>query len=122
MSPRPGPRPSAPIDGHRELGLCILYCILLLAVTLGAYRRVGSLGFVNSDDPPYVTKNPQVLAGLSTSGIAWALTTTTEVNWHPLTWLSLMLDATIGGADPRIFHATNLLLHSANTLLLFLLL
>jgi tetratricopeptide (TPR) repeat protein len=91
-------------------------------VTLAAYGRVWSLGFVGYDDPGYVYENPHVAAGLGRSGLAWAFTTTTEANWHPLTWLSLMLDASIGGADARVFHVTNLLLHVANTLLLFLLL
>ena len=97
-------------------------CLLLAAVTLVAYGRVWGLGFVNMDDPLYVTANSQVLTGLGWPGFAWAFTSTTQTNWHPLTWLSLMLDATIGGADPRVYHATNLLLHVANTLILFLVL
>jgi hypothetical protein len=93
--------------------------LLLGLVTAAAYAPLWRLGFVNMDDPLYVSGNPQVLAGLGWPGFVWALTTTSQVNWHPLTWLSLMLDATIGGADPRIYHATNLLLHLASTLLLF---
>ena len=48
--------------------------------------------------------NPEVLAGLTAHGAAWAFTTSREANWHPLTWLSLMLDAEIGGGEPRAFH------------------
>lgn len=99
----------------------MVVCLLLGAVTLAAYGRVFELGFVNMDDPLYVASNPQVLAGLRWPGIAWAFTTTSQANWHPLTWLSLMLDATLGGANPRVYHATNLALHVANTLLLFML-
>src|SRR5438093_6677457 len=110
--------PAASKDRRRAL----LVCSLLVTVTLAAYGRVWQLGFVDYDDPGYVFENPHVLAGLGRSGLAWAFTTTTESNWHPLTWLSLMLDATIGGADPHLYHATNLLLHVANTLLLFLVL
>src|SRR5437879_3961457 len=118
MTPRSHSPQASPVDRRRSL----LLCILLALLTLAAYGRVFTLGFVNIDDQPYVTENPHVLSGLGASGIKWAFTTTKESYWHPLTWLSLMLDATIGGADPRVYHATNLLLHIANTLLLFLVL
>jgi tetratricopeptide (TPR) repeat protein len=82
-------------------------------------------GFVNVDDPDYVTLNPRVRAGLSAEDVRWAFTAFHTYNWHPLTWLSLQLDATLwktpdGGPDPRGFHLTNLLLHAANAGLLFL--
>ena len=78
--------------------------------------------FLNYDDPLYVTANPHVQHGLSVEGVRWAFTTFTAANWHPLTWISLMLDASIGGPGPRVFHLTNLILHLANVLLLFFLL
>lgn len=62
-----------------------------------------------------------VLAGLTSNGLNWAFGFH-EANWHPLTWLSLMLDASAGGVSPRVFHVTNLLLHAANVVLLFLVL
>ena len=97
----------------------LLIGLVLAGVTIAAYGPIWSLGFVNYDDPAYVTDNPHVLGGLGWAGIVWAFTTTTESNWHPVTWLSLMLDASVGGGTPRVFHATNLLLHVANTLLIF---
>lgn len=108
---RTAPSPRAPSAATIGLGLAIL--------TLVALGGVLSCGFIDLDDGIYVTQNPMVLKGLTRTGVVWAFTTTTAANWHPLTWLSLMLDASLGGADPRIFHATNLVLHLANTLLLF---
>jgi tetratricopeptide (TPR) repeat protein len=96
---------------------------LILAIgTFLAYRPVLSHDFVNLDDPDYVTENRMVLQGLTAEGIVWAVTTGHAFNWHPLTWLSLMLDVEIHGSGPRGFHLTNLLLHILCTLLLFLLL
>ena len=92
--------------------------LLILAV----YAQVLGFDFVNFDDPDYVSDNPRVLAGLTAENVFWSFTATTEANWHPLTWLSLMLDGQIGGAVPSVYHGTNLLLHIANTLLLFVLL
>src|SRR6059036_764593 len=79
-------------------------------------------GFVNYDDPEYVTENVHVRAGLSWAGVPWAFTTNHAANWHPLTWLSHMLDAQLYGLEPAGHHLTSLLLHVANTLLLFFLL
>jgi tetratricopeptide (TPR) repeat protein len=81
--------------------------------------------FVNLDDSTYVIQNKSVKAGLSAQGLAWAFTTFDSANWHPLTWLSLQLDATLwrkadGEPAPAGFHATNILLHAANAGLLFL--
>lgn len=79
--------------------------------------------FVNYDDPSYVFKNPHVQSGLTADSVRWAFTTFECGNWHPLTWLSLQLDAELfGGQNAGAFHRTNVLLHTANTLLLFLIL
>jgi tetratricopeptide (TPR) repeat protein len=78
--------------------------------------------FVNFDDETYVTSNPEVRAGLTAKGIAWAFTTFRADNWHPLTWLSLQLDADLYGVNAWGFHLTNVLLHCANAVLLFLIL
>jgi Flp pilus assembly protein TadD len=75
--------------------------------------------FVNFDDDDYVTANPVVLRGLTWHGVAWAFTTEHAVNWHPLTWLSHMLDVQLYGLDAGAHHLTNLLFHIGNTLLLF---
>ena len=91
----------------------------LLLATLAAYARVLRHGFVEWDDPFYVTGNPHVRAGLTAGGIAWAFTSTQLANWHPLTWMSHMLDVSVYGLAPWGHHLTSLALHLANTLLLF---
>ncbi len=98
-------------DGLTALALAGLAC--------AAFVPSLDCGFVNYDDPNYVTQNPHVRAGLTPEGTLWAFSFH-ESNWHPLTWLSLQLDASLGGADPRGFHRTNVLLHGANAALLFL--
>ncbi len=79
-------------------------------------------GFVLYDDPDYVTKNEHVRAGVTLSGLAWAATSFDASNWHPLTWVSHMLDAAIHGGRPWGHHLTSLLLHVATAVLLFLVL
>jgi tetratricopeptide (TPR) repeat protein len=92
---------------------------ILVAVSLGLYGETLGFSFINWDDPLYITKNAQVRGGITKEGIAWAFTETDLANWHPLTWMSHMLDCQIYGLDPRGHHATNALLHALNTLLLF---
>src|SRR5215510_9369345 len=99
----------------------LLICLLLALAILGAYWPVIRYDFVNLDDFDYVKENPQVTAGLSWHGVAWAFGTGHSGNWHPLTWLSHMLDAQLYGLNAGGHHATNVLFHIANTLLLFLL-
>ena len=93
--------------------------LLLLLVTLAAYAPVLRHGFVEWDDPQYVTENTHVRAGLTAAGMAWALTSAENANWHPLTWASHMLDVSLYGLEPWGHHLTSLLLHLANTLLLY---
>jgi len=97
----------------------VLICVILAACTVGAYWRVGGFDFVEFDDGLYVTENDNVQAGLTRTGLTWAFTTGHAGNWHPLTWLSHMLDCEIFGVNPGRHHLTNLLLHVFNTLLLF---
>src|SRR5689334_330952 len=87
---------------------------LLFAATVLLYINALNSGFVNYDDPAYVTSNPHVLQGLSWSNIQWALTSTSEVNWHPLTWISHMLDVELFGVNPRWHHFDNIVLHGLN--------
>src|SRR6266566_9286787 len=96
-----------------------LICALLALVTLGAYWPVVRHDFINYDDPEYVTENPIVAAGLSWRGVVWAFQTLHSGNWHPLTWLSHMIDCHLFGLRAGWHHLTSLLLHLANTLLLF---
>ena len=98
-----------------------LICFFLLALTFLAYYQVYTFQFVNYDDPDYVASNAHVQAGLSWSGIKWAFCNSYASNWHPLTWLSHMLDCQFFGLHPAGHHLTSLLIHAANSALLFLL-
>jgi len=99
----------------------LLGALLLAILTLLALGRVVWHDFVDFDDGTYVSANPKVLHGLSIGGIAWAFATRHANNWHPLTWISLMTDATLFGKTAFGFHFTNLVLHLANVILLFIL-
>jgi tetratricopeptide (TPR) repeat protein len=94
--------------------------LLLAASVLGCFYPVLRHEFVNFDDPSYVIDNPHVTTGLSTANLRWAWTSSYFSIWHPLTWISYMFDHEIHGLNPRGFHATNLALHIANAVLLFL--
>lgn len=109
-------------------------CLLLVAAVVVIYGQTVGFGLVNYDDNIYVYERPQVLEGLTSRSVAWAFTTNCGANWHPLTWLSLMADARLskciygpmgggsaGSVGPgcKVFHATNVALHLANTLLLY---
>jgi hypothetical protein len=94
-------------------------CVFLVVAIVTAHGASLRNGLV-FDDHQYITNNSQVATGLSSDNFAWAWTTRYESNWHPLTWLSLQLDSQLYGVQsPWGFHLTNLLLHIANTLLLF---
>ena len=100
----------------------IVVCLLLVAVTLATYVQVSKHDFVSLDDDIYVTENYHVRAGLTSAGIVWAFSFTDSPYWHPLTWLSHMLDCQLFGVSPSMHHLTNVVLHLANSLLLFLVL
>ncbi len=95
---------------------------LLAAATLAAYLPVFGNAFVAYDDDLYVTECGPVRSGIDAEGVAWAFGSFHGANWFPLTRLSWMLDAQLFGIEPAPFHATSLLLHVANTLLLLLVL
>jgi tetratricopeptide (TPR) repeat protein len=99
-----------------------LMCVLLSLLNLVVYWQTPTFEFVDFDDPLYITENEHVQTGLTSKGVIWAFTSTKASNWHPLTWLSHMLDCELYGVNPRGHHLTNLLLHLANTVLLFLVL
>jgi hypothetical protein len=109
---------------ERECNKPYVFLIYLaLAVsTLIAYEPIRHNDFVRYDDHEYVTENPNVTGGITRQSIIWAFTKFRVSNWHPITWLSHMLDCEIYGLNPLGHHITSLLLHIANTLLLFLLL
>jgi tetratricopeptide (TPR) repeat protein len=109
-----------PFDG---LGAArVVFGRLLAALVVLTYSPLWDCEFINFDDNVYITQNPMVLRGLSAEGFRWAWTTSYQANWHPLTWLSLQLDAQLFGYHARSYHVTNILLHLANSLLLFVLL
>jgi Flp pilus assembly protein TadD len=105
-------------DTRRTLGLCALLGLL----TLVAFAPVVQNDFVDYDDQDYVTENLQVQGGVSWEGVHWAFGSAHFGNWIPLTWLSHMLDCQLSGLHPGWHHFTNLILHTASTLLLFLVL
>ena len=97
-----------------------LICFLLTAVILVAFRHVVDCDFINYDDRTYVVENVRVTGGISLDALRWAFTTGHGANWHPMTWISHMLDVEFFGLNPHRHHLVNLLFHLANTLLLFL--
>ncbi len=97
-------------------------CLLLAVVTLILYNPVNRHPFVNYDDDRYVTENPHVRQGLTADTFTWALTSTEQANWHPLTWMSHALDYSLYRLNPVGHHFTSILLHVVNVILLFLLL
>ena len=97
-------------------------CLLLAAVTFAVFWPVKNCGYVNYDDPQYVTSNHQVRQGLTLKGVAWAFTTGQTANWHPLTWLSHMLDVQLFGLNPAGPHLVNVALHAVNAVLLLVVL
>ena len=100
-----------------------LWIGLILAVgTLAVYWRVSQFGFVDFDDQEYVRDNPHVQNGISGENLRWAFTQVHAFNWHPLTWISHMLDCQFFGLNVGAHHLTNVAFHIVNTLLLFTLL
>jgi protein O-mannosyl-transferase len=111
----------ASADGKNR-GLDFGICILLAVITWLVFGQTLRYDFVNVDDVDYVLKNLEVARGLTTEGVVWAFTHFHASNWHPLTWISHMLDCQLYGLNPSGHHLTNVLLHSATAILLFLVL
>jgi tetratricopeptide (TPR) repeat protein len=98
-------------------------CALLCVATAVPYWQTGRASFlVSYDDELYVTANPHVLSGVTPKNLAWAFSTFETGNWHPLTWMSHMLDCTVFGPRPGAHHLMNLAFHIGNVILLFYLL
>ena len=98
----------------------IIICLFLVVASLSVYWQITSHEFINYDDGLYIMENPHVQAGFTLESIKWAFTTGHAANWHPLTWLSHMLDIEIYGLNPMGHHWTNLQIHIVNSILLFL--
>jgi Tfp pilus assembly protein PilF len=118
----PGLEHQPPIETPRPAGRDRLIVFYLIALTAAVYTPALHNGFVNFDDDEYVADNPIVKQGLSPAGLAYAWSTFKLGNWIPLTWMSYELDVQTFGPGPFGFHLSNLALHVANVLLLFLLL
>jgi len=103
-----------------DLRIKLLVCLFLIVMTFGVYWQVSHHEFVNYDDNVYVTENPHVNSVISLQNIVWAFKTTHASNWHPLTWLSHMLDVQFFGLKPGWHHLMNVFFHILNTVLLFL--
>jgi len=99
-----------------------LICILLMSVTFAVYWPVRSYEFVKYDDDGYVTNNRHIRSGLTWYGVKWAFTSGYESNWHPVTWLSHILDLQFFGLASGRHHLVNVLIHTINALLLFIVL
>jgi len=99
--------------------LVILIYVVLASTTLAAFWQVRHNGFISFDDPWYILDNSYVKGGLTGEGVVWAFTKVHAHNWHPLTWLSHMLDCELFGLNPFWHHLVSLSFHVANTLLLF---
>ena len=109
-------------NGWETSQFCLVACICLALATLALYSRAAHNPFIHVDDQIYVTDNSHVQAGVAWQTLTWALTATAAENWHPLTWLSHALDYQLYGLNPAGHHATNILLHALNAVLLFLVL
>jgi protein O-mannosyl-transferase len=112
--------PAQTVPSSRKTTL--LLALMLILGTLVLYYPTLHNGFVNYDDPAYITENAHVRQGLSWSNVHWALTATVEANWHPLTWISHMTDVQFFGLNPVGHHLVSVSLHAISVVLLFLLL
>jgi protein O-mannosyl-transferase len=105
-----------------ELSRTVLICVVLAVITLAAFEGVRKNSFVFYDDNQYVTDNWYVKNGLSFESVKWAFTTWHQGNWHPLTWMSHLIDSTVFGMNPVGHHLVSVGFHIANVILLFLIL
>jgi protein O-mannosyl-transferase len=97
----------------------IVICLCLAAITTAAFWGIHKCEFINYDDEDYVTQNLKIQHGFTREAIRWAFTEGHASNWHPVTWLSHMLDCKLFGLDSGKHHIVNLLIHILNVLLLF---
>ncbi len=105
-----------------ETSRTALICLVLAAATFAAFEGVRSNDFVFYDDDKYITGNNEVLRGLSIESLRWAFTAGYQANWHPLTWVSHLIDVSVFGLNPAGHHLVSVGFHIANVILLFLIL
>ncbi|KJU85156.1 Tetratricopeptide TPR_2 repeat protein [Candidatus Magnetobacterium bavaricum] len=116
------PKEKKQVEGEKRIGINDIITISLVLLTLMVFLQVKDFEFIIYDDNLYVTDNKWVQDGLSLQGLRWAFTTFHASNWHPLTWLTHMLDVEIYGLNSSGHHTTNLFLHIVNVILTFVLL
>lgn len=102
-----------------EFGRDVLIACMLVALTFALFARVAAHDFINYDDPDYVTNNPHVQQGITWETVQWAFTATQPANWHPIAWLSHLLDFQLFGLNPAGHHLVSALIHALNAALLF---
>src|SRR5438445_4342679 len=125
--PRESPFGTSPVNINCYIGMAdkkkhsleILIGIGLVLAVLAVYLPVIWLDFTNYDDPHYVLENAAIQDGVTWPAVQWAFTHSHSANWHPVTWISHMLDCQLYGLKPAGHHLTSVLFHTANTLLLF---
>ncbi|MGB8225394.1 MAG: tetratricopeptide repeat protein [Sedimentisphaerales bacterium] len=110
------------MDKNSNKKQSLLICLTLIVITFAVFYQVHNFAFVSFDDSEYVYKNPDIQAGITLQAVKWAFTTDCAANWHPLTWLSHMLDWQLFGSNAEGHHVVNLIFHIANTVLLFIVL
>ena len=107
------------IAQHRKKWVMFFLCIGLTTVIIIAYEPIRHNDFVGYDDIAYIVKNPHVNNGITQISVIWAFTKIYASNWHPLTWISHMLDCHVFGLNPLGHHLASLSIHIFNALLLF---
>ena len=113
----PAPAAASALDPRVwQLGLCLAVAVVAL------YWRVLANGFVDFDDDLYMTNNDYVKSGFTLNGVRWAFGNATNGNWHPLTWMSHMLDVQWFGLNPAAHHMVGVLWHAASAVLLLIVL
>src|SRR5215469_14015192 len=110
------------MDRITNLQRTVVICVLLSLTTLAAYWPVFHNDFIELDVGKYITENPYILGGVTWQNVKWAFQSGYASNWHPLTWISHMIDVQFFGFNPTGHHSVNLLFHILNSLLLFLVL
>jgi protein O-mannosyl-transferase len=122
--PAPGSRPASSVAKASRFAAtpagALILSILLFVTVAWVFLPSIRNGFIDLDDPAFISENGYVSHGFSWAGIGWAFTNSVGGSWHPLTWLSIMLDCQLFGVQSAGHHLSDLLLHAANTVLLFL--
>lgn len=98
----------------------LLFACVAACVTFRVFLPAVNHDFVTLDDDAYVTENPHVVSGPTRENLVWAFTSSHSANWHPLTWISHMIDCRVFGLRPAGHHLTSIVLHAVNAALVFL--